>query len=698
MKVPSLDDIRQTKVSIIVPIYNVEPYLAQCLESILSQTHMNLQCILVDDCSTDNSLVIAQQFAFLDQRVELLCHDKNLGLGPARNTGMARANGSFVFFVDSDDYLIDPNAIMDLLQVSLATQCDIVTARAVRVDDVGLISAWDANLERYSNVSADVTYSAHQAFHAIQCMPENGYLPMRAWGYLIRRDLLVAANISFPRGPHEDIGFMSVLVSQSSATTYLSAEHIAYRFRKDSITASRFSVEQTIGVLDVWTHYESLLTRFDLGCYRSLAAINTLSQCVWRIQKTGIQKDKAVLIFDMLSTILASVRLDLRYSQWTFDRISEFAKLLQQCAVIDAALVSALLRRLPSSTYCAYVLATAVSTRGRLGRRVFDHYFRQASFNPHTCALTVRTANDKAVEILALVSPQVQKLYQIPDMLTDTCRSMYFYYASRYLGRGTIVDAGCFIGGTTLYLLQGLEHNFLYQQRVIKRHHPIQVYDLFRCDDGYITEFLNNMHGNQKYRSGESFLCEFERALDGYESQISVYEGDIGVIGYTVDSPIEILAIDCCKTLATCDAVIRHFFPKLCHFGVILHQDFIHEYHPYIHISMMLLRRYVTLEAEAPFGGTVSFRVHRNMTIQSINSVFGDGESWYYDEARNLSLLRDLSNLLVSRENKWIIALVCAVYCKHMGNANAVNYWVNHAQDVYPEFRVSDTLTVYLGM
>lgn len=101
------------KVSIIVPIYNTEKYLEACLSSIKNQTHKNLEIILVDDGSTDNSAKIIDAFAKSDRRVKTI-HQKNAGQSAARNRGLKEATGDFISFIDSDDR-VDQTFIEKLL-------------------------------------------------------------------------------------------------------------------------------------------------------------------------------------------------------------------------------------------------------------------------------------------------------------------------------------------------------------------------------------------------------------------------------------------------------------------------------------------------------------------------------------------------------------------------------------------------------
>lgn len=93
-------------ISVIVPIYNVEKYLARCVDSIVNQTYKDFELILVDDGSPDNSGKICDEYAKKDSRIKVV-HKKNGGLSDARNAGMAVATGEYISFIDSDDYVSD---------------------------------------------------------------------------------------------------------------------------------------------------------------------------------------------------------------------------------------------------------------------------------------------------------------------------------------------------------------------------------------------------------------------------------------------------------------------------------------------------------------------------------------------------------------------------------------------------------------
>lgn len=113
-------------VSIIVPVYNVEKYLERCLNSLINQTYLNLEILLIDDGSKDNSLSICKEYEKKDLRIHVY-HKDNEGLGLTRNYGIAKATGEYIIFIDSDDYIV-VNAIEVLVQKAQETNADIVIA------------------------------------------------------------------------------------------------------------------------------------------------------------------------------------------------------------------------------------------------------------------------------------------------------------------------------------------------------------------------------------------------------------------------------------------------------------------------------------------------------------------------------------------------------------------------------------------
>ena len=131
------------KVTVVVPVFNVEKYLHQCIESLLNQTYRNLEIILVDDGSTDNSGVICDQYRQKDQRIKVI-HKCNQGLGFARNSGMKETTSDYITFMDSDDYA-DEDMIEELMRPIIDENADTVIGGFKKVNDEKKILFIDKN-------------------------------------------------------------------------------------------------------------------------------------------------------------------------------------------------------------------------------------------------------------------------------------------------------------------------------------------------------------------------------------------------------------------------------------------------------------------------------------------------------------------------------------------------------------------------
>lgn len=119
--------------SIIIPVYNVERYIHQCIKSVINQSYTTIEIILVNDGSTDSSGAICDEYLVLDQRIKVI-HQKNGGLSAARNTGLANANGEYVWFVDSDDW-IDEKSVSILNACANTSNCDVIAFSYVRYNE-----------------------------------------------------------------------------------------------------------------------------------------------------------------------------------------------------------------------------------------------------------------------------------------------------------------------------------------------------------------------------------------------------------------------------------------------------------------------------------------------------------------------------------------------------------------------------------
>lgn len=167
-------------VSVIIPVYNEEKYLKQCLQSIVNQSYRDIEIIIVDDGSDDGSLAIAEQFKEHDQRIFLL-HEEHAGVGHAKNCGLEVARGSYLTFVNANHYL-DPNYLLVLEQTMIGNHCDIIESSYTNVDGDQQVPQLDYNYNQYNGV-----YTSQQW---IEIGSQNLSINFnRSWGALYKRQL-----------------------------------------------------------------------------------------------------------------------------------------------------------------------------------------------------------------------------------------------------------------------------------------------------------------------------------------------------------------------------------------------------------------------------------------------------------------------------------------------------------------------------
>lgn len=207
---PSIMPKQQTElVSVIIPAYNIAPYLERGVASVQHQTYRNLEIILVDDGSTDESGQICDRLAGEDERIVVI-HKKNGGLAEARNVGMDAAKGSFIGFVDGDDW-IDADMYERMLGAALASRADMAVCRYRRVYG-----------ERIEDASVDriVVFEGQEALQYYVEEREEYDIQNAAWNKLYRREIV--EKLRFPVGKwYEDIVFSAKALSRAARCVYL---------------------------------------------------------------------------------------------------------------------------------------------------------------------------------------------------------------------------------------------------------------------------------------------------------------------------------------------------------------------------------------------------------------------------------------------------------------------------------------------
>ncbi|MDO4514931.1 MAG: glycosyltransferase [Lachnospiraceae bacterium] len=205
-------------ISVIVPIYNVERYLEKCILSIQCQTHRNLEIILSDDGSTDNSGVICDHFATLDSRIRVI-HKMNGGLSDARNAGIEVASGNYYMFVDSDDF-IAPDTIEKLYDAATEYDCEIAVCNIVRTYDDGTTEPF------YHPVDQLTVWAGQQRFETLK-QPS-------ACNKLFRAEIF--KGVRFPKGKfYEDTFVYHVLAYKATQIVLTGHDGYYYLSRRDSI-------------------------------------------------------------------------------------------------------------------------------------------------------------------------------------------------------------------------------------------------------------------------------------------------------------------------------------------------------------------------------------------------------------------------------------------------------------------------------
>lgn len=220
-------------ISVIVPVYNVEPYLRKCLDSILAQTYRDLEILIIDDGSTDGSGRICDEYGEKDNRIKVF-HTENKGLSCARNFGLDNANGDWIGFVDSDDW-IEPDMYEVLIKRAEETGADVV--------ECGYIIEY-VKKQKKCSVTQKIIPSAESIDALI-----NGKIQTRVWNKIYRGKLF--AEIRFPNGRYfEDIATTHKLV-HNSIVSGCSGFYYHYTQRDSSISQNHDSRN----LIDYWLAY-----------------------------------------------------------------------------------------------------------------------------------------------------------------------------------------------------------------------------------------------------------------------------------------------------------------------------------------------------------------------------------------------------------------------------------------------------------
>lgn len=227
----------KVEISIIIPVYNVEKYLRECLDSILAQTFQDFEIICVDDGSTDKSLEILQEYKRKDDRFVIL-QQRHAGAGAARNHGLKLAEGKYIQFLDSDDYF-EPTLLEELYTKAEKFGSDLTVCSSRKVDDEGNITE---SRNPNSPINLDKTplgkpFSRQDFKDDIFCL-----LTPIPWNKLYLKSLILDNGIEFPPiNICEDIAFVHACVACAKKILVFDTELINYRYNRPGSMAKHLS-------------------------------------------------------------------------------------------------------------------------------------------------------------------------------------------------------------------------------------------------------------------------------------------------------------------------------------------------------------------------------------------------------------------------------------------------------------------------
>lgn len=221
--------------SIVIPIYNSEKYLGECLSSIKEQRFNDYEVLLIDDRSTDGSAQICMQFAKDDQRFRYVLREENGGTAAARNTGLSLAQGEYVTFLDNDDWWDSPDAIC----------CVFKKVRESGNPDIlcyGSKSYWSGSgtfTETQGELEAEIARLSSFG-DRIELLLRHGAFSSAVWTKTIRREFIVTNDIAFPeRKRNEDTAFSLDLLRHASSIDYLDKAFYVWRRNSSNSQSAR---------------------------------------------------------------------------------------------------------------------------------------------------------------------------------------------------------------------------------------------------------------------------------------------------------------------------------------------------------------------------------------------------------------------------------------------------------------------------
>ncbi len=224
------------KISFVVPVYNVELYIERCIRSIIDQSLSDIEIICINDASTDASIDVIKRFAYKDKRIKIYQNRRNRGLSYSRNKGLLKAKGEYVWFVDSDDWIIDLCAAEKLYRKAKESDTQVLMFDCENIYENEKLHE---TLEPFIRMNASESYDERRGTEMFARQMMTGSFMCTAWLYFFNRAWLMDSRIRFVDSIlHEDLLFSVMVMLSADRTGYIPQKFYGYYRREGSIMAS----------------------------------------------------------------------------------------------------------------------------------------------------------------------------------------------------------------------------------------------------------------------------------------------------------------------------------------------------------------------------------------------------------------------------------------------------------------------------
>ncbi|WP_455149466.1 glycosyltransferase family 2 protein [Capnocytophaga sp.] len=244
--------------SIVIPVYNVAPYLRECVDSVLAQNSTDYEIILVDDGSTDNSPAICDEYAEKYSQIKVI-HKTNGGLSDARNFGIKEAQGDYLMFLDSDDFWNRENVLLDLHNIIKENNPDLIIHELSSFYNLEKIIPRKFKNKEIQNFSYDFKED-------LKYLVNNDIYYATACNKVIKASIVKKNNIEFPKGKlHEDVVWCADIIPYINNYALYSNPFYYYRKERDGSLTVQIRPKNIIDLIDIISEKETLLSKFDGG-------------------------------------------------------------------------------------------------------------------------------------------------------------------------------------------------------------------------------------------------------------------------------------------------------------------------------------------------------------------------------------------------------------------------------------------------